>query len=408
LSLEIVVPQQTVNLSPGAETRFRIQVTNHGATQSAVRIAVSRGRAAAWAQAEPAVVATPAGESTGVDLVFRPPATASPQSTLQPFTVQAEDMRTGVVAARATGLVAITAPDLLTADLAVEKTRRRTLVAKLTVGNRGTEDLVLLVRSTVESVGDGTRSSGPVDRAGRKAAKKAERRVRAKPSVLEVAAGATAEARIVARPKRAFIGGRVPYVLRVRCVDVADEAATAMAPGFPSAGPAGSFGPAGLLDEDDAPRPASATLTGTSKPRMSRPTATILGLLLVAGLTAGGVAVSRHGGIPDRLANLNPLDRKPTGAEEGNTVQVRRPYALVDLFPRNDEPGGAAAAEATRDRFNAAGMGVRLVDSTRSDQLADGPTGFFVLLRDDFESVTEAKGFCQRYRTVAPNCQVVP
>jgi len=69
--MEIVVPQTAVSVSPGVETRVRIQVANRGDAVVPVRIGLARGRVSAWAQAEPSVVSAGPGESTGVDLVFR-------------------------------------------------------------------------------------------------------------------------------------------------------------------------------------------------------------------------------------------------------------------------------------------------------------------------------------------------
>lgn len=416
--MEIVVPRQTVTLSPGTETRHRIRVANHGATQVAVRVGVSRGRAAAWAHVEPPVVAAPPGESTGVDLVFRPPASALPQATLQPFTVQAEDMGTGAVIARATGLAAVTRPAPVRATLLVEQVRRRTVTALVTVANHGTENLVLAVRPRMSSAGDpAPPPGGPPDRAARRAARRSDRRATATPAVLELAPGTAAVSRVVARPRRAFVGREVPWVLTVRCADVADEPDGV--PGGPGAAWSTGSGVDAGVDgavPADAPQPAVVTHTGTARPRLRRPTATALGLLLVAALTAGGIAVSRHDGVAQQLARFNPFDRTATGGAAGratdpvagDTVRVDPPYVLVDVFPRTNEPGGRAPAEATLDRLNAEGMGVRLVDSTGSRILADGPNGFYVLLRDGFDSVRSAQAYCLRFKIIAPNCQVVP
>lgn len=356
MSVEIVVPQSTVTVSPGVETRVRIQVSNTGGERVPVRIGVVRGRAAGWAQAEPAVVAAGPGESTNVDLVFRPPASTAPQSTLQPFTVQAEDLRNGFVAARATGLLAVSAPVLVEASLAVARVRRRSFTVTLTVENSGPAAETLHVRPTLETVGE-----------------KAPRKATAVPSLVSVDPGSSGSARIVGRPKRAFFSARRPYVLTVRCVP---------------------FSP----DETDLAPRATATHTGVAKARLSRPAATVIGLLLVGSLTAGGVAVARMGVLPERFTSFS------AGGVKSPSDPVSTPYALVDVFPIGSRP----AADAARDRLNSAGMGVRVVDSRESGVIADGPEGFHVLIRDGFESPEAVQAYCRQYTVIAPNCQVVP
>jgi hypothetical protein len=439
MRLEIVVPQTAVNVSPGVETRVRIQVANRGDAAVPVRIGLARGRLSTWAEAQPSVVSAGPGESTGVDLVFRPPATATPASTLQPFTVQAEDMRDGSVAARATGLLAVAAPARLTAGLAVTRTRRRKVELRLTVTNASEAALTVRVRPSVESVGDGP-DRGARDRAARKAARKAARRISTRPSVLDLPAGEDAHARIVARPRRAFIGARLPYVVSVRCLDAADD----LAAEFPASGlgpspftsngltPAGlsasdplttglttsglttsglttsglgasgvPAGLSGLAGDEPAPPLATVTHAGVARPRLARPTATIIGLLLVAALTGGAVVLGRDGGLPEQFKRLRPGGTQP--AED----PVRLPYALVDVFVQTGQGGGKAVADATRERLNGAGMQVRVVDSTKSALLEDGATGFWVVLRDGFPSAEAVEAYCRQYRFVAPNCQVV-
>ncbi|GAA1042186.1 hypothetical protein GCM10009557_67590 [Virgisporangium ochraceum] len=367
MTVEITVPRATVTVSPGVETRVRIQVSNNGDERTPVRIGVVRGRAAAWAQAEPAVVAAAPGESTSVDLVFRPPATVTPQATLQPFTVQAEDLRDGAVAARATGLLAVSAPDTLSARLDVRRTRRRTVTVAVTVENSGTSSVTLGVRPGLEMVGE-TPSR-----------RKAPRRATARPSLLSIAVGGSGETLTTGRPKGAMLGARRPYVLTVHCVDVADETAAA-------------------VDDGDPPAPlATVTHAGIARARMSRPTATIVGLLLVGSLAAGGVWVARMGVLPERFTTAGGLI--------GNAPKdpVTAPYALVDVFALSS----LGPAEATRDRLNAAGMNVRVVDSRKSGLIADGAEGFHVLIRDGFASPEAVKAYCDQYKVLAPNCQVV-
>jgi hypothetical protein len=80
---------------------------------------------------------------------------------------------------------------------------------------------------------------------------------------------------------------------------------------------------------------------------------------------------------------------------------------LVAVFPQSGG-AGRAAADQELARLTAAGMPVRLVDSTRSDQVADGRDGLFVLLQDGFASVADAEAYCDRFRATAPACNVVP
>lgn len=424
MRMEIVVPQTAVNVSPGVVTRVRIQVANTGDTAVPVRIGLARGRLSSWAQAEPSVVSAGPGESTSVDLVFRPPATAQPASTLQPFTVQAEDLRDGSVAARATGLLAVAAPELLTADLAPVRKRRRTVELRLTLTNAADAATTVRVRSSVVSVGDSPPRPGAVpDKAARKAARKAtrraERRVTAKPPVIDLPAGGNATVRIIAKPRRAFIGTRSPYVVTVRCVDAADDVAAAFtASGLSTALPSTAFAAspstsgrlpdvtAGLSAPDpDEPAPPLVTVThaDVARPRLARTTATVTGLLLVLALTGGAVWFGRTGKLGDLFDRL----RRPGPGQQQVEDPVTRPFALVDVFQK-DDPTGKSRAEAARERFNSSGMQVRVVDSTTSEELADGAAGLWVVMRDGFASAEAAQAYCRQYRVVAPGCQVVP
>jgi hypothetical protein len=359
-----------------------------------------RGRTAGWAQAEPAVVAAEAGESISVDIVFRPPASVRPQASLQPFTVQAEDLNTGYVVARATGLLAVSAPVTLSASLAVTRVRRRKVKVTVTVENTGDEPLTVGVRPSVEMIGESAKLQG---KAAEKAVKKAERRATAKPSLLEVAAGSSGQAKVVGRPKRAMFGAKRPYVFTVRCVDLVGEMATVIASESaftPDALPSASR--TSSSSEPDPPAAlATVTHAGIAKARMSRPTATIVGLLLVGSLTAGGVWVARMGVLPDQITNLTA---GRFGGPKTPTDPVTTPYALVDVFPIGSLP----AAESTRDQVNSAGMGVRIVDSRESGVIADGPEGFHVLIRDGFSTPEAVQAYCDQYKVIAPNCQVVP
>jgi hypothetical protein len=413
--MEIAVPQTAVSVSPGVETRVRIQISNPGDAAVPVRIGLARGRLATWAQAEPSVVSAGPGESTGVDLVFRPPATALPTSALQPFTVQVEDMRDGSVTARATGLLTVATPARVSAGLAVVRARRRRVELRLTLTNATATPLTVRVRPVVESVGEATaRPGAPQDRATRKAARRAERRVTAKPIVVDLPGERDATARIIARPRRAFVGTRLPYVVTVRCSDAIADAAEDVAAQLKASelglgaadrttgGAAGvASGLAGPADDEPAPPLVTVTHAGVARPRLARPTATVIGLLLVAALTGGAVWLGREGQLPDLVNRLRP------GGGQAQEDPVSRPYVMVEVFQK-DSNGARERAEATREDFNNAGMQVRVVDSEESEELFDGATGFWVVLRDGFASADAARAYCQQYRVVAPNCQVVP
>jgi hypothetical protein len=80
---------------------------------------------------------------------------------------------------------------------------------------------------------------------------------------------------------------------------------------------------------------------------------------------------------------------------------------MVGVFPKTGGNGGLADAEAARDDLNGAGMQVRVVDSTTSQILFDGPTGLWVVLRDGFVSAEAVDAYCDQYAILAPGCQVV-
>jgi hypothetical protein len=138
--------------------------------------------------------------------------------------------------------------------------------------------------------------------------------------------------------------------------------------------------------------------TGKLKPRLGRRPATALVVVVLLLATAGGVLVGRGVDLPWRgRPGLNP---------PGKTLSpVARPYALVDVFPRRD---GLASAQDAYNRLTAAGMPLKMIDSTTSDEVGDGQDGLWVLLSDGFPSVAEATAFCDRYRTIAPKCEVIP
>jgi hypothetical protein len=347
--VELSVPQTPVALAPGSETQVSVEVSNRSGAALSLRLSVAPTRAGAWAHPVPASMELAAGDRAAFQVVFRTPDSAVPNANLLPFTVRADDLRSGTALGRATGLLTVKAPDRLDAVLTPMTNRGRTLTLNLGVRNRTAAPLSVAVKPKLDPPG---------------------RRLEVEPAVMEVPASGTASAQIRAKVRGHLVGATAPYALTVDCRDAA----------------------AG----DDALPLATVENVGKAKPRVGRRTATILvAVLLVLG-TAGGVVVGRFTDLPWRKPKL-PV----------STVEVRKPYALVDVFPRREGPQGKAAAEAARDRLTAAGMPVRLVDSTQSDQVADGEDGFYVLLKDGFDSYAQAKAFCDQFRSIAPNCQVV-
>jgi hypothetical protein len=55
-----------------------------------------------------------------------------------------------------------------------------------------------------------------------------------------------------------------------------------------------------------------------------------------------------------------------------------------------------------------AGVPAELIDSRQSDRLADGESGFWVLLQDGFADLAAARAACELHRDVAPSCSAVP
>ncbi|HYN94201.1 MAG TPA: hypothetical protein VES42_10180 [Pilimelia sp.] len=353
MDVELTVPQTTVGLVPGVETRVRVEVGNRSGEAVSLRLAVARSRAGAWAHTDPAVVDLAAGGSAPVDVVFRPPADVPPSATLLPFTVQAEDLRYGTVAGRATGLLGVREAERLDATIVAEPARRRPHGYAVTLVNRGDEALTLAVTARLDPPGG---------------------RVEVTPAAVDVPGAGTAAARIEARPRVPLIGTRRPYAVLVSCRDAVGAA--------------------------DEPPLATVEATGTVRPRLTPRAATVLAVVLVLAASAAGVW---RGGLPSWLPGR---DGAPGGAPAAE-APVRRPYAQLDVFPRRDGEG-RAAAQAALEKLRAANVPVRLVDSTTSAELDDPAGGFFVLLHDDLGSLAEANSFCTRYAAVAPKCEAVP
>ena len=185
---------------------------------------------------------------------------------------------------------------------------------------------------------------------------------------MDLGPGRTATARVTARPRRRLVGGPAPYGVSVAAGDRAGggELVSARA---------------------EASVPARAGVP--------------LAVVVIAVVIAAGLAVAWFSGLrlPDR--------GKPVAAPPATAGgEVRRPYVMVDAYPQLD-PSFRARAEASLARLTAAGLPVRLVDSRQSDEIADGTSGFWVILRDGFGSAEEANQFCTSRQGITPRCEVV-
>lgn len=356
MDVRIGIPPEPVDLAPGAQARIHVELTNSSTSDIWVRLAVAGGRAGAWASLQPRTVSLAGGGSHAVDLVFRRPAGPGPAGTLLPYTVQACDLD-GTPVARATGLLALTAPQRLQAELYRTATGRP-IRFTLSLANRGADRLAVTLTPSLRPDG-GT--------------------VQIEPTTVDLSAGGTATVLIEVRPPALVVGSSVPYALTLFCRDAAAAA--------------------------DAPPLATVSDSGQSPPRLSKLAAAgLLGLAaaLLGVLVLAAASAVHLGG----TADLTGRQDAGSASGEQDAVQVRTPYALVAVFPRGGG-AGRAAADQELARLTAAGMPVRLVDSTQSAQIADGQGGLFVLLQDGFASVAEAEAYCDRFRVTAPTCDVV-
>jgi hypothetical protein len=379
MDLEITLPQAPVKLVPGTESSVRVEVANRSDAPLSVRLGVSRSRGGAWGEVDTPVLDLGPDERREVQVVFKPPANVLPTSTLMPFTVHAQELPYGVPAGRATGLLTVAAPERVDATIAVTRARRRTTRFAISLTNRGDASLTVGLAARVQPPGA---------------------KVVVTPKVVDVPGDGSATATVRVRPRRAVIGTATPFALSVACTDAA-------AP-------------------HEMPPLATISAAGTAKPRMRRGPARVLGIALLLVATAATLVLTgtvdmltgerwqplRRNAAATSPSTAQPGVAQPGAAQPGTDVSrpdtvVRRPYALVEVFAK-DGAAGRAAAEAARARLAAAGMPVRLVDSTATDQVADGPTGLWVLLQDGMPTVDAVRAYCDRYRPVAPKCEVVP
>lgn len=235
----------------------------------------------------------------------------------------------------------------LTPEIGTATTGRYTMWLR----NRGTEPVTLQLVARLEQVGG---------------------RVLIDPATVRVAPGGTAEARIATHPRRRFAGGPTSYAVSVAGRELSGAGAEIVTVRATGSAPARTG--------------AWAAVTG------------------IVALLAGGVLIAWL--VLDRLPFLD-RDAAPPGDTNATSAAtaVRRPYVLVDSYPQL-APEDRTAAEASVARLTQAGLPVRLIDSRASADIADGTSGFWVVLQDGFASVAEADKFCDRYRGVTPQCQV--
>lgn len=349
MEVEIRIPPQPVALTPGATGTVTVELTSLADRDLRVRLSIAASRAGAWAHGEPPTVWVPAGGTETVEIAVQPPATAAPTAGLLPFTVRADDSDTGTPLGRATGLVSVAAPARLAATL-FRTDPGPPAHFTLTVRNPG-ERLAVTIAAQVHPPGG---------------------RVRISPDTVDLAKGGSAAAHVEVRPPALFMGGSIPYVVSVSCKAVGD------------------LEPLVTVEEN-----------GQSPPRIGKATAFVVTALLVA-IAAGALAFGGWERIADRTSSPPQSAADAQGSTE---VRVSTPYAMVEVFQRTGT--GPTDADAALGRLTAAGVPVRLVDSTRSPDLADGPGGLLVLLQDGFVSPEDAQAYCDRNRALAPSCQVV-
>ncbi|MFI7601333.1 hypothetical protein [Actinoplanes sp. NPDC049681] len=353
MDVELTLPTAPVAMSPGAATRVPVELRNPGGASRTVRISMARGRVSAWASVDPPTATIEAGATTTVDLLVRVPADQPPSPSLAPFTVRAEDDVTGEPAGFATGLLTVALPVPVTGTLTTRTGAADAFDLRLV--NNGDGQAAVRITTTLEP------PLGSVE---------------AQPAAARLDAGETVTASVRARPKRPLTGTPKPYAVVVSVHDALDP---------------------------DRPALFTATGTGSRRPRvtswMAGTVAIVLALAATAAVALSGVRMPLPG--HRKAAKPPPSAPAPTAA-----VPVRRPYALVEVFPHRGADGGRAVAEAAQTRLTGAGMPVRLVDSLTSDVLADDGSGFWVLLQDGFTSVDAAQSYCGEWRRVAPQCTV--
>jgi hypothetical protein len=354
VTLEFKLRSTPIALAPGVPTRIPVELYNRASVPVAARVSMAGGRAGGWGYVEPADITVEAGGTAAVEVVLEAPADQRPSESLVPFTVHAVVAATGEPAGFATGLVTVTEPVPVVGELVTRDDQAHTFHLRL--ANEGNAPAPVRVAAELDP------PAGSVT---------------ADPPAVQIEPGGSVTAVVRARPARPLVGTPRPYWVVVTVTDAHDP---------------------------DRPPLLTATGKGTRKPWaatwMAGAAAIILVAALVAALALSGVRLALPGS--RRAAPAGPPASAPAA------VTVGRPYALIDVFPHHGDDGGRAAAEAARVRLTDAGMPVKLVDSLASDAVADGGTGFWVLLEDGFPTAEAAQAFCTQWKLVAPKCTVTP
>ena len=348
MTVELTLPTEPVTLAPGVTSRVPVALRNLAAAPAALDVAVSRGRAAAWAAVDPPVLTVDPYATASVDLLLQPPADQPPSPSLVPFTVQAVDAATGEPAGFATGLLTVALPVPVSGVLTARP------------GDPHAFDLRL--------VNDSDRPA-PVRIAAELDPPAGS--VVADPAAVRLEPGESRTAVVRARPGRPVTGTPKPYAVIVTVTDA---------------------------DHPDRAPLLTATGSGSRKPRVRSWMAGAAAILLALAATAAVVLSDVRLTAPGSKRAAPPPSPPP--------VTVARPYALIDVFPHRGPDGGRGAAEAQQGKLAEAGMPVRLVDSLTTDVLADDGAGFWVLLQDNFGTLDAAQAFCTQWRVVAPKCAV--
>jgi len=351
VDVELTLPDEPVALAPGVPTRVPVQLRNPYAQPLDLRIYLARGRASGWATIEPAELSLRPGESAEVAVVLTTPPEQPPSSSLVPFTVHAEEASTGEPAGFATALLKVALPVPVTGSLVA---RREKHTYDLWLANDTQRAAPLRITAQLDP------PSGTV---------------RVEPDAVLLEPGSRVTVAVRAKPGRPITGQPRTFAVLVKVSDVYD-----------------------------AERPPYLTQVATGK---SRPLvrAFVLGTVAIVVLVAATALIALHTGGHGLFTGRLFKGRDKTAAAEQpvEQVTVTRPYALIDVFPRDS---GKAAAQAEQAKLVAARMPVRLVDSLGTDVLSDENGGFWVLLQDGFGSAAQADAFCAQWRAVAPKCRV--
>jgi len=349
VDVELTLPTAPVTLAPGVPTRVLAQVRNPYAQPLTLRAFLARGRASGWATVDPPTLQLGPGETAEIGVILQTPPTQPPSTALVPFTLHVEDADTGEPAGFATALLTVVMPVPVAGELVTRADGR--FAYDLRLANKTRAAVPLRITAALEP---------------------ARGRVEVRPEAVLLEPGVWVTVAVRAKPKPPLSG-------KPRRVDVVVK----------------------VQDAYDAERVPYLTevATGTRKPRVSPRLATVTAIVLLLGATAA-IAYTR---------DMLPFVGRSPGKAPATTpaaATVRRPYVLLEVFPHRGPDGGKAQAEASRAKFAAAGMPVRLVDSLSSDVLADEGAGFWVLLQDGFASTADAQAYCNQWRPLAPKCAV--